>query len=121
MWQWKILQVGAIILLSCYVQQLFAVEEVNPYCFSMYHTETKKLVWYISINIPKNGWKLHFGHMILSHWLHEGEYLLITSKPANQWMWKALRYKVLLIAMFKGYDDEGDCDYYCLVVVTVLK
>ena len=90
----------------------------------MYHTETKKLVWYISINIPKNGWKLHFGHMILSLRLHEGEYLLITSKPANQWMWKALRYKVLLIAMFKEYDDEGDndyCDYYCLVVVTVLK
>ena len=43
MWQWEILQVGAIILLSCYVQQLFAVEEVNPYCFSMYHTETKKI------------------------------------------------------------------------------
>ena len=84
MWQWEILQVGAIILLSCYVQQLFAVEEVNPYFFSMYHTETKKLVWYISINIPKNGWKLHFGHMILSLRLHEGEYLLITSKPANQ-------------------------------------
>ena len=71
-----------LITSTCLLDIVLIVRELST-CFSIYHAKTNKL--FITINVPKKWSKLNSERAGFSLRLLRGEqYLLITSKQANQ-------------------------------------